>query len=315
MDTSPISIVDSMPHFTLIILRLDRTNYHFWKAHVLSTVRAHGFEGFLFGTELLPPKFVASAVGSSSTSLPNSDYTVWMRRDQFLLRWMLYSIGESMLGHVSRCSTSHEVWIIFEKLFQSQSKARSMQIQFMLQIAKKGDLTIDEFLLKMKSYADDLNSIGQTITDEELVLYVLDGLESDYKSVVVNLTTRSDLVTLQEAQFVLQTHEMRLRNSLASTTALTTSVSSNVAPSAHFVGGFNQSNFRGGRFPRGRGRGGHCNFRYNNNGKPTCQLCGKIGHMALKCYKRFDMSFTGPINSHSSGSTPQSMISAAENVL
>ena len=46
---------------------------------------------------------------------------------------------------------------------------------------------------------------GQNVSDDELILYTLSGLEA----VVVNLTSR-DLVTLQEFQYLLQTHEMRL---------------------------------------------------------------------------------------------------------
>jgi ribosomal protein L15 len=50
---------------------------------------------------------------------------------------------------------------------------------------------------------------------------------------------------------------------------------------------------RGGRGGFGRGR---FNGRQGDNGsgdRPICQLCGKEGHTVLKCYKRFDHSFTG----------------------
>jgi histone deacetylase 1/2 len=58
----------------------------------------------------------------------------------------------------------------------------------------------------------------------------------------------------------------------------------------------------GGRDGRGRGRGGgnggrggfgRGNDNKNNGNRPTCQLCGKIGHTVIKCWKRFDTSFTG----------------------
>ncbi|KAK6160095.1 hypothetical protein DH2020_003476 [Rehmannia glutinosa] len=38
-------------------IRLERTNYNFWKVQVLTTVRAHGFEDFLFGTSTPPAKY------------------------------------------------------------------------------------------------------------------------------------------------------------------------------------------------------------------------------------------------------------------
>jgi hypothetical protein len=66
---------------------------------------------------------------------------------------------------------------------------------------------------------------------------------------------------------------------------------------------------RGGGQPRGRGRGGrggcggrgtNANTRPGENGSVQgrsssmeCQLCGKRGHTVVRCYKRFDSSFTG----------------------
>lgn len=37
-----------------------------------------------------------------------------------------------------------------------------------------------------------------------------------------------------------------------------------------------------------RGPGGH-----SSGSKPMCQLCKRSGHMVLRCYKRFDVNFTG----------------------
>lgn len=47
-----------------------------------------------------------------------------------------------------------------------------------------------------------------------------------------------------------------------------------------------------------RGRGFHQQVPQNNNpsqddssSRPTCQICGNFGHNALKCYRRFDISY------------------------
>ena len=54
-------------NFTPLTLRLDRQNYYYWRAQVISTVRAHGFEGFLLGSVPAPPQFV-EIPGDSPTS-------------------------------------------------------------------------------------------------------------------------------------------------------------------------------------------------------------------------------------------------------
>jgi hypothetical protein len=58
----------------------------------------------------------------------------------------------------------------------------------------------------------------------------------------------------------------------------------------------NDNNSRGrGGFGRGFQKGGHGGGGRGNNFTPGvfCQLCGKEGHAIVKCFKRFDASFTG----------------------
>lgn len=115
-----------------------------------------------------------------------------------------------MFGHVVYCSTSLEVWNTLEDLFTTSSKARTLQLRFQLQSLKKGNLSIHDYMLKMRSLAKNMSAAGQLISDDELILYILGGLGHEYDSVVVNLTSRHDQVTLPEVQFMLQSQEMRL---------------------------------------------------------------------------------------------------------
>lgn len=116
---------------------------------MLATVRAHSFEDVLLCSSA--PGESVSADGSSSSNLSSIQ---WTKKDQFLLSWLLSSISESMLGYVSRCAHSFQVWKVFEELFQSQSKARAMTLRFQLQTLKKGSMSIDEFILQMHTIAD-----------------------------------------------------------------------------------------------------------------------------------------------------------------
>ena len=55
---------------------------------------------------------------------------------------------------------------------------------------KKGSMTVHDYFLKMRTIADTLTFTGQSISDDELLLYILGGLGSEYDPVVVNLTSR-----------------------------------------------------------------------------------------------------------------------------
>lgn len=120
----------------------------------------------------------------------NPEFVAWMRTDQALMAWLLASIFQSMLGRVVCCTTSDHIWITLEQLFTGSSRARVLQLCFQLQLINKGSMSINDYILKMRRVADNLNAAGQIISDEDLILYILGGLGSEYDLVVVNLTTR-----------------------------------------------------------------------------------------------------------------------------
>ncbi|POO03852.1 Zinc finger, CCHC-type [Trema orientale] len=144
----------------------------------------------------------------------------------------------------------------------------------------------------MKNLSDSLSAAGQVLPDEEFILYILGGLGPEYDSVVVNLTSHSNSFSLQEVQYMLQSHEIKLEQLNSAATLDITIPSTNYA--SHFKkhpnstysppGHPSQSSHRGGQGGR-RGRG--------DTNRPICQLCGRQGHIALRCYHRFDISFQG----------------------
>ncbi|KAK6154372.1 hypothetical protein DH2020_008620 [Rehmannia glutinosa] len=171
--SSPSSISSIiLPNFTTLTIRFDRSNYVFWRAQLLATTRAHGFDGFLNGTAFPPPQLISEVASTSLDSIFNPEYILWLRKDQFLFSWLLSSISESMLGHITRCTTSAKIWSVLANLFQNQSRSRIMHLRLLLQTTKKADSSIDDYLLKMQGIADQLQAAGQNISDDDLILYV-----------------------------------------------------------------------------------------------------------------------------------------------
>lgn len=116
-----------------------------------------------------------------------------------------------MLGHVNRCAHSFQVWKILEDLFQSQSKARSMNLLFQLQTLKKGSSIVDEYFLQMRTIVDGLLASGHTLSNDDLVLYVFGGLGTEFDAVAMSLTTARELPSLSKVHSILHIHEMRLQ--------------------------------------------------------------------------------------------------------
>ena len=287
-------------------LRLDRSNYSYWRVLVLAAIRAYNLDGFVLGHTPPPPPVLPGNV-------PNIAFYNWTRLDQFIMHWLMNSMTESILGLVLNCNTSSEIWSTVAQIFATKSKARILQVQGLLQSTKKCTLSVDEYVLKMKNYADALNQAGEPLSDERLCLYILGGLGPEYEATVINLINRSDSLTLTDLCFSLHNQEMRIQNS--SPPSLD-NVQANFA-NMSFRGNYNNNNNRGG----GRGNRGNSNRggRNNNsnsgrgrgNSKLVCQLCGRTGHTVHKCFHRFDVHFSGTYNPPSPTPSPNADSSQA----
>ena len=71
-------------------------------------------------------------------------------------------------------------------------------------------MSIQDYILRMRGITDSLNCTGLIVFDDELLLYILGGLRNEYDPVVINLTSRHEFVTLQDAQYMLQSQELRI---------------------------------------------------------------------------------------------------------
>ena len=67
-----------------------------------------------------------------------------------------------------------------------------------LATAQKGSSTIADYFNKMKSLADDMAVIGKRLEDEEIISYVLAGLDMDFNPIVSVVAARIEPLSLGE---------------------------------------------------------------------------------------------------------------------
>jgi hypothetical protein len=109
-------------------------------------------------------------------------------------------------------------------------------------------MKMEEYLVKMKNLADKLKLAGSPISNSDLIIQTLNGLDSEYNPMVVKLSDQTSL-TWVDLQAQLLTFESRL-DQLNSLTNLTLNASANVANKTDYRGNkFNtNSNWRGSNF-------------------------------------------------------------------
>ncbi|KAK9105319.1 hypothetical protein Scep_022163 [Stephania cephalantha] len=159
-------------------------------------------------------------------------------------------------------------------MFVQSSLVRVMQLKQHLQTIKKENLSVSDYMLKIKTIGDGIRASGQNVDDIELISAALNGLGHEYDPVVVLVSHNIKNMHLQDVQYSLMIHEQRIEQFNHVFQLNFPGLSANVE-NQRFVsqndGGFNHSNRNGGN--KGKGKW--------NNQKIYCQLCQKPGHGAL----------------------------------
>lgn len=174
-----------------------------------------------------------------------------------------------MIGQVNHASSFAELWQILVNLFAQTSLVKVLQLKPQLATIQKDDLSICNYIQKVKTIGDSFKVGGHPISEKDLVLNTLSGLGTDYDSVVCVISYTMQSATLQDIQYYLMMHETRLEQQIELTQLSNHTTSANMAQ-------YNRDNRQ--------------TSRHNNRcTRLYCQLCHKQGHDAFKCNKHFDV--------------------------
>jgi hypothetical protein len=283
----------SIPIHHAVTIKLTKKNYLLWHAPLLPYLRSTNLMGYLDGSTPMPAKQVASSTAAGAELVSNPAYTAWYNQDQQLLSGLLSSMVVDVLHDVSHAASSKEAWDILKRMFSTSTRARTVQICVELATSKKLDLSAANYFAKIKNLAAEMAAAEAPLSDDEVLSYFLAGLPSDYDSFVTSITTKNEALSLEEVYAHLmayEAHQLRHQSKLHA----------GHGSSVNYAG-------RGGG-SCGRGRSDHGRERSSFRGgsspcptdnrdcrptttRPPCQICGKVGHTALRCWHRMDESY------------------------
>lgn len=224
-----------------------------------------------------PPKIIeAIKAANKKEVVHNSEYDSWVANDQQLLSCLLNSLTKEVLALVATTTTSAGAWKALEEMLSAHSKAQVTNLRMKLATLKKGSMTSSTYFTKMCSIKYELAAVGKVIDDDEMVHYILTGLDYEYNPFVSSVLGRVGSITLGGLYSQLLSYDMRLE--------------------MYQDGGQYQSSANAasrGRGGRGRGRGNH--GRGNNHGGQNSGAIAAIkvppnrSHPSAKFARRKDM--------------------------
>nr|AAU90262.1 integrase core domain containing protein [Oryza sativa Japonica Group]ABF97857.1 retrotransposon protein, putative, Ty1-copia subclass, expressed [Oryza sativa Japonica Group] len=279
--------------------KLTRTNFLLWKAQILPVIRGARMEGYLTGATQAPLAVIDAKDGEATVKASKPAFEMWITADQQVLGFLLSTLSKEILTQVISMESAAQVWKAITEMLSSQSRARALNTRLALATTLKGDLSVSDYISKMKVLADEMAFAGKPLDDEELISYVLAGLDDDYEPVVSSLVGKSEVVSLAECYSQLLSFKSRqkLRHAAAHQASSVNAARRGGGKGGGYTpfnrGGRSGGNNNGRRSNNGGGRGGRGNNNGDRGGKPhpVCHLCGKTGHVVADCWYRYDENF------------------------
>lgn len=122
------------------------------------------------------------------------EYDAWIKGDRKAKSDIVLSISANELKQVKGCTTSRDVWLCLEKIYQSKGPARKATLlkQLILQRMKK-DEDVREHLRKFFDAVDKLAEMDVTINADLLAILLLYSLPSNFENFRCAIESRDDL--------------------------------------------------------------------------------------------------------------------------
>ncbi|KAF5450223.1 hypothetical protein F2P56_030590 [Juglans regia] len=188
-----------------ITARLTPTNFPSWHAQFESLLLGYNLYGYVAGSYTCPPQPTTTDAAASTA------YQLWFRQDKLILSAILTSVSPTVIPLIATSKTSHQAWTKLTKLYASRSRTCVMQLKEDLTLSQRGTRTITEYLHSIKTIVDELALIDAPLSQDDITLYVLHGLGSEYRDIVAPIRARESSLSFEELHDLLIGHEAYLR--------------------------------------------------------------------------------------------------------
>ncbi|GKB80915.1 hybrid signal transduction histidine kinase M [Tanacetum coccineum] len=132
------------------------------------------------------------------------------------------------------------LWDRLKELFHDNKDARAINLDNELRSIKIGKMTVNEYCTKIRSMSDRLINLGCVVSDKNLVIYTINGLDSRFATLVEIIRNRETFPSFENVRTMLLLKDSSFNNDSGSSTDFSSSSSSPTVLLAS-----NQSNNKG----------------------------------------------------------------------
>lgn len=175
-----------------------------------TSVRGACLEGHLTGATTALTAVITvrgEKKGDKEARTSNPAYDEWVATGQQILGFLLSTLSRDILAQVATCSTAAAAWNMLEEMYSSMTIACFINTRIALSNTKKGDLSITKYVAKMRALGDEMIAAGKIVDDEDLISYIIAGLDNNFEPVISSIVEKSEPMTMGEAYSQLLSFE------------------------------------------------------------------------------------------------------------
>eukprot|EP00267_Zea_mays_P038066 XP_008676190.1 uncharacterized protein LOC103652365 [Zea mays] len=161
----------------------------------------------------------------------------WVRMDLHVLSWLYGSVTGDLYEIVTtRTPSARGAWIALEQQFTGNRETRVLLVDTEFRTLQQGALSVSDYCRRMKTLADSLTELGETVTDRALAMNVLCGLSDRFSSLRLLLKRQRPFPSFVEIRSELLLEELTTAPTSLAAPPTVLAATTAAAPSALIAG-------------------------------------------------------------------------------
>ncbi|MCO5560928.1 hypothetical protein L7F22_014548 [Adiantum nelumboides] len=127
----------------------------------------------------------------------------WHQGSAKVMYWLYVSVSDSIVGHIQDADSPKDARDNLIAFNAMNIRARKTHLKNELNTIKKGDLSVNDYALKIKALCESLSSIGVAVDDDDKVEACRCGLGNAYKHSEASICTWEHIPHFLELSLLL----------------------------------------------------------------------------------------------------------------